>query len=58
MQTLTTLTATEWQAIAIQAMQKNQKLEAEVKMLLEKRAVYNGVEMQLAMISALIPLTK
>jgi len=54
----TTLTATEWEAIAIQAMQKNAKLEAEVKMLREKRAVYNGVEMQLAMISALITLLK
>ena len=54
----TTLTAIDWQTIAIQAMQKNEALQAEVNMLREKRAVYNGVEMQLAMISALIPLTK
>lgn len=54
----TTLTAKDWQTIAIQAMQKNETLKAEVNMLRAKRAVYNGVEMQLAMISALIPLTK
>lgn len=54
----TTLTAIDWQTIAIHAMQKSQKLQAEVNMLRAKREVYNGVEMQLAMISALIPLTK
>jgi hypothetical protein len=59
METLTTeLTATEWQEIAIRAMKQNELLKAEVEMLRSKRAIYNGVEMQLAMISALIPLSK
>jgi len=55
---LTSLTATDWQTIAIQAMKKNELLKAEVAMLREKRGIYNGAEMQLAMISALIPLSK
>lgn len=54
----TNLTATDWQTIAIQAMKKCELLKAEVNMLWEKRGIYNGVEMQLAMISALIPLNK
>lgn len=37
----TTLTATDWQTIAIHAMQKSQKLQAEVNMLRDKRAIYN-----------------
>lgn len=55
---LTNLSATDWQAIAIRAMEKCELLKAEVAMLREKRGIYNGAEMQLAMISALIPLTK
>ena len=57
METLT-LTATEWQAIAIQAMQKNKLLQAELNTYREKRAITNGVETQLAMISLMLPLTK
>lgn len=48
--------------IDIKNFQKTQKelrkLKEEVNTLRQRRANYNGVEMQLAMISALIPLTK
>lgn len=44
---LTTLTSAEWQAIAIQAMQKNRILQAELDAYIERRAITNGVETQL-----------
>jgi hypothetical protein len=53
-----TTTIQDWQTIALHVMRQNELLKAEVQMLRSKRAVYNGVEMQLAMMSALIPLTK
>ena len=55
---LTTLTSAEWQAIAIQAMQKNRILQAELDAYIERRAITNGVETQLWMISLMLPLTK
>lgn len=53
-----TLTSAEWQAIAIQAMQKNRILQAELDAHIERRAITNGVETQLGMISLMLPLNK